>query len=103
MCDRLCFWFLCEYQQLLEIPRANHVTVRVVGQSERQLSPLALKINKKTEKVRFYQSVLAGLRGSVAHMLKWHFKMSQKYIFSKLSQSLIIESKFVFFIQQQQD
>lgn len=46
MCDRLCFWFLCEYQQLLEISLANHVTVCVVGQSERQLPPLALEINK---------------------------------------------------------
>ncbi len=43
MCDRLCFWFLCEYQQLLEISQANHVTVHVVGQSERQMSPLALR------------------------------------------------------------
>lgn len=51
MCDRLCFWFLCEYQQLLEISRANHVTVHVVGQSERQLSPLTLMINKKLKKI----------------------------------------------------
>lgn len=50
MCDRLCFWFLCEYQQLLEISRANHATVRVVGQSERQLSPLVLWIDEKCKK-----------------------------------------------------
>lgn len=50
MCDRLCFWFLCEYQQLLEISRANHVTVHVVGQLERQLSPPTVRITKKKKK-----------------------------------------------------
>lgn len=49
ICEPLCFWFLCDYQQLLEISQANHITVHVVEQSERQLSPLALVIKSKKE------------------------------------------------------
>lgn len=56
MCDPLCFRFLCEYQQLLEISLANHITVHVVGKLERQLSPLALRVNKKHEKDRSYHN-----------------------------------------------
>lgn len=60
MCDRLCFWFLCEYQQLLEISRANRGTVHVGGQSERSLSPLVVK-TERTEKDRSYHRFLGGL------------------------------------------
>lgn len=51
MCSRLCFWFLCEDRRLLEISPANHATVHVVGGSERQLSPLALRINNYAEEI----------------------------------------------------
>lgn len=71
MCDRLCFWFLCKYQQLLEISWANHVTVHVVGQSKRQLSPLTLTVRstelKKIKKIP--AQVLAGLVHKIVHSL----------------------------------